>query len=594
MSETTRLEFGVSQNMLTHIFHNQSRSKLDAIKELIQNSSDAGATEIHVTFDEKRFSVSDNGTGFRSEDDIRNGFQNFGTERDVSDVAFGRYRMGRGMIMGLGKTEWTSGPYKMLVDINSNGHTFDLEVDHSAKVGGCHISGEWYEECDGLDQFNWLWSELRSKMTYLFHVKVMINGKPIGIEASEIDWTLETDDYYFLHDSDQYALADVEVYNLGVYVGRKRINHLSGLLISKRHMSLNMTRSDIKDSCPVLARFSQDSKQLLPEFTGKNRLTRSECNGVVERFLDGMADYSNVSNIRAFTTITGSRVSLRDLSQKPFSVAASRDPLVNDRAAQVCCGAMLDPSCLPKSGEWMTAKCFYEEHDSVVELTGVNFDLYRNNIAVLALLRRIYALALDANSAPPSTEGRRTLSQLCSILRNFRCFAQLDDEANLDDILIPISKATSQEVMAIRAIKYASAKYAKLAKSKRLVVRDFHVGESLQAAGWTNMSYIAIERRYLQRLDLGYNGAERIVDVVLHEYAHIVSQSGEHNFDFYKCYHDLSDRIPKHGFASEILRQYDTQISKRKTKPTTALVNAMKIARRNGQSLALKEFNKKT
>lgn len=123
-------EFSVDKNILYDLFFKQFHSVEGAILELIQNSYDAGANTVDINIKNEFFEFSDNGRGFSHKSEITEWFEVFGAPRDKEDDAlFGRYRMGRGQIMGMASTTWR---LELLVVylLNMISHLWRLSANH--------------------------------------------------------------------------------------------------------------------------------------------------------------------------------------------------------------------------------------------------------------------------------------------------------------------------------------------------------------------------------------------------------------------------------------------------------------------------------
>ncbi len=110
-------EFEMSKNLLKDVISKQTGSLTKALKELVQNSRDAGATEINIEIKEDMAIVEDNGRGMTPEE-IDKYFRVFGEtlKRDDKEVD-GQFGMGRGQIMNFGITVWRTQKSKITVDI---------------------------------------------------------------------------------------------------------------------------------------------------------------------------------------------------------------------------------------------------------------------------------------------------------------------------------------------------------------------------------------------------------------------------------------------------------------------------------------------
>lgn len=140
----TQEEFEMSRNLLKDVISKQTGSLTKALKELVQNSRDAGATVINIVINENEVIVEDNGRGM-SKEDIYDYFRVFGetTKRD-NDENLGQFGMGRGQIMNFGICIWRTKHSKISVNIREFlGYNIDAL---KTNVKGCKVSCKFYKK----------------------------------------------------------------------------------------------------------------------------------------------------------------------------------------------------------------------------------------------------------------------------------------------------------------------------------------------------------------------------------------------------------------------------------------------------------------
>ena len=124
-------------------------------------------------------------------------------------------------------------------------------------------------------------------------------------------------------------------------------------------------------------------------------------------------------------------------------------------------------------------------------------------------------------------------------------------------------------------------------------MRSILVGQSATAEAWTDCSkYIAIERNFVKALDNGMNGAVKLVLLLIHEHCHFYTDD-DHDFNFYRNFHTISQVIDVGKVARSILLAYDDEIAKTKRKPSPKLERAFLSVRNGKQSKSLTAYIKK-
>lgn len=241
-------------DMLFSIIKSQAGTFDKAILELMMNAVDAGATEARFDFDGKTFVMQDDGKGFRDRQEIEAFFETFGTPHSQGDAVFGRFRMGRGQVMGFTRNRWRSGAFSMHVDIREKGLEYDLQTLPET-VAGCRIEGELYDPMSPSDTLRTI-DGLTDMCKYL-PIPAFINGKRVSLAMDSVKWTFEDDDAYYLLRPQSNSL---EAYNLGVlvrsYYGAQAMG-VGGLVVSKKPLQVNFARNDILvSSCEVWKRIS--------------------------------------------------------------------------------------------------------------------------------------------------------------------------------------------------------------------------------------------------------------------------------------------------------------------------------------------------
>lgn len=242
--------FRLDKNILKHVIKSQAGTPDKALLELVMNSVDAGASRVDIELSENTFRVTDNGKGFASREEVENFFETFGTPHEEGDAVYGKFRMGRGQIMAFTKNRWTSGKFRMDVDIENRGLNYELtELDKAYK--GCMIEGTFYESLRPSELVH-ICQDLEIMVKYVA-IPVTLNGARISVDMKTQKWSLEDEDAYYLFNETSY----VQVYNLGVFVRKYYESSMGqgGIVVSKKQLEVNFARNDVLVSkCAVWKR----------------------------------------------------------------------------------------------------------------------------------------------------------------------------------------------------------------------------------------------------------------------------------------------------------------------------------------------------
>lgn len=151
--------------------------------------------------------------------------------------------------MAHASTDWRSNLWHMNVDTRSMGYSYNLEdIAGIDSVKGCDISGRWYEPLTDTELLS-ATQEIRDLVRYT-PVSVELNGRAISRDPRSEKWDHE-DEFAWYRVKVEGA---VSIYNQGVLV-RHDSSHqwgAGGLIVSKRAISLNVSRTEIlRKTCPV-------------------------------------------------------------------------------------------------------------------------------------------------------------------------------------------------------------------------------------------------------------------------------------------------------------------------------------------------------
>jgi hypothetical protein len=111
------IEFDINKEkaIKTIVKFQNGRYITPAIRELIQNGIDAGATFISVSIHRDYIEIRDNGRGMTKEEILEKFRVLFETEKNNEDI--GQFGIGRTQIMNFGKCIWLTKNYSMYVNL---------------------------------------------------------------------------------------------------------------------------------------------------------------------------------------------------------------------------------------------------------------------------------------------------------------------------------------------------------------------------------------------------------------------------------------------------------------------------------------------
>lgn len=316
MSHVIEKSFSLHPSILYSIINEQAGDPVKAMTELVMNSMDAGATEIHFDFSATDFSIRDNGVGFKNAEEVESFFGTFGTPHEHNDRKYGKFRLGRGQVFSLASTEWRSGHFGMNVDLAGKTKTDILGYEllkHDDFQDGCVITGKFYsplnihEGIQNISLFNNQISEFiknysvgKTPFTSLIYrtdfmsrliraigiveCNVYINGVMIS-NVENLETYHETDFAKFYLSK---SLKNFNVhFNKGIYISHE--NSYAPLIVDfKVSPNLNLARNQVNSDCPIYKQALSTAFDL-----GFNAYLKNEkwANGMVESLLSDLHDY---------------------------------------------------------------------------------------------------------------------------------------------------------------------------------------------------------------------------------------------------------------------------------------------------------------
>lgn len=508
--------------LLWDVIHRQAGTLGKAILEGVMNSVDAGGTFCDVKIDRDGFSVSDDGKGFASDEEITKFFETFGFPHDEGDAKYGRFRMGRGQMMAFGRNAWVTNVYRMDVDLkpqkNELGQDYALGYEFrkvADSAPGCSVKVDLYDKLtpSALD------SVIREITEYVKYVSipVRLNGKTVSTDPTKETWDEITPDAYIK----RKAAGTLDVYNQGVLVCKlSSYSHgVSGVVVSKEALEVNFARNNVQSTCPRWKRIVRLMNEDTMAQAKKNTpLNDSQRDFFARQVSSNGITLSELNDARIVTDITGSHHPLSifsklDRFQDKVSIAARGDR-VAEMAHTRRLGFFVTDECAARFGA-----------DSPAELVKVIVGIYENNGIHLSNLKPVkrdeFEKVISASHEPVA-----------------------DKELN------------KAERMAVKAIRegakqlYRAGRWRDMRagtdvflKGKDHGSRRIGVGSSDTALAWTDgTGNIWVERRQLKAVKEGHRGMMRLSALLLHEYLHNEPSTGthEHGVEFYNRFHDLA------------------------------------------------------
>lgn len=251
------------------------------------NAEDAGSNHIRIDLNNRGFTATDKGGGFKNLQHIQECFETIGTPHALdasgysTDAKFGTFRIGRGQIFAFASTSWRSGQFQMDVDVKNRGLDYTL-ISNLVKTQGCRIEGSFYDVLDPYS-LNAAIKDLKELCEYC-HIQVHLNEELVSRHPSTDKWDLETEDFYFRQ---QRGTRGLSVYNMGIQVSSMNgyVLGTGGTLVTKVPLRLNTARNQIQDSlCPNWKRIKAAVQKFVDsKIQVKAKMTEDECLSFISR-----------------------------------------------------------------------------------------------------------------------------------------------------------------------------------------------------------------------------------------------------------------------------------------------------------------------
>jgi hypothetical protein len=550
MSVETR-NFKMHPKLLMDVIKRQAGSLAKAVLEGVMNGVDAGATRIEIALTPKKLTITDNGRGFESRQQIERFFEVFGQPPEEDErKTYGTFRMGRGQLFAYGRSLWTTNGWRMDVDVNTRGLDYDLIQQPANNTTGCTIEVDLYEEL--LPSAEAETQRCVERWCRYVPVAVLFNGRQVNVDPGEEKWDHITDEAYVR----LKKTGVLEIYNLGIHVMdiAGHIYGAGGVVVSRRQLKVNFARNDIQSDCPVWRKIKPLVNQIA---TRTNTRTKSLNDDARQRLADqirggeiSLTDYENLK-LKVITGVTGRHFSIDNLLRAHQVTVAPLGDAIGERIH-------------------LSNRAFV-----MAESTLERFGFAAARQLITFLLKR----APDWFSDPPKVLD----------------FEKLKSEINDSYELLPEGELTSNEKVWLSLVRsmWQELRMEECDGYPRCPDRTMHIGQG-PAHGWTDASsYVAIGRDFLKRQNVDLGGIIAVSAVLIHEGCHEEADLTAHAHDqtFYELFHDALHRwqpamvVKAVSDLPQILADEGKRMTKAQLKRADALVKSRRQAALNSESM---------
>ena len=491
VTETRDLQ--MHKKLLEDTIKRQAGTLQKANLEGVMNALEAGSPEVKIELkvdvndsSKARLSIHDDGIGIEHKDELISHFETFGTPHEASENTYWKqFRMGRGQMFAFGKNVWRTATFKMVVDIDNKGLTYEL-TENLPFVQGCQIDIDLYRNPIGYSHTSIQeYTECIQKQVRFMEGKIIFNGKQINTPASKCKWDCQDDDAYYMFNTG----VDFKVYNLGAYVMNASLHEIGmmGIIVSKRQLKVNFARNDVQHDCQVYKNALAVVKKNRIKKTRKahRRLNSWERLTTLKDLRDGGQNLDDIQTLAFIPTAQGKHVSLN----------------VIRKMKQEWCFAPLGDRFADRLMEREQALCIDESIMENLGYDGINsrfFTWLTNNEN-----REVY--------------GNDEWENVCILYADFD---EMSEGINDTYETIPAKKYTATERRIINVLQNQGC----------WAGRQILMGYSDTAAGWTNgSSYICIDRNWLKGKSITWGrDIAKIQMLLCHEMAHDDDSRGTH------------------------------------------------------------------
>ncbi len=473
------VEFDIDKkNLLKDVISKQTGSLNKAIKELFQNSFDAGATEIKVDINVKGLRFRDNGAGMDQEE-IRKYFTVFGaTNKRDDNSKTGNFGMGRGQIFNFGRVLWKTQNSAMVVDIKK-----DLEyklLKTNKVVNGTDIIISFYKKARSWDISDHIYTIKRDVLPPR-EVAIYIDGKRYNPQISQFK-DFSTRDYFVFTSSHHNS----KIYNGNLAVIYIKNSNYDYCVMPYDKLTLNFARNELiqnVESTTKLMDFIYDIEEKMA--STKKIFDLGEAKNVLKMLSEKRFTISSVYSKRVIPMANGQLISFKELIEEPnVGILFGKKNIWSD-------------DCLRN-----------------------DYKVISNDIKNLFIrIKDLYTLKVDIMDKDTKELSRKGYHRE-----------------------LELSKLTRNKMFFWVAVELNDYIFTKLMITQGEDLRIIHLGFSDLATAWTKPwdDKIFLNKTFIQSLQTKEEGIIRIWETLCHEYAHTTENTSEdyHNHSFYSQYEE--------------------------------------------------------
>ena len=493
-------DLAMHPKLLMDTIKRQAGTLQKANLEGVMNALEAGSPIVRIELNvdpnditKARLSIGDDGIGIETKEELISHFETFGTPHEASENTYWKqFRMGRGQMFAFGKNVWRTATFKMVVDIDNKGLTYEL-TENLPYVRGCQIDIDLYRNPIGYSHSSIeKYKECIQEQVKFMENVILFNGNQINTPASKAKWDFEDDNAYYSFN----VGMDFKIYNLGAYVMQAPLADIGmmGIVVSKKQLKVNFARNDVLYDCKVYQNMLDIIKQNRIKRTRKPRrvLDPWERLTTLKEIRDGGQDFAITKSLALIKTAQGKHVSLNFVRKNK----------------QEWCFAPFGSDLADRLIEREQAICFDE-----AILTNLNYTEADGPLSN-------FFTWLMGEDKTYSYQCKHTNNDWQTIEKMYVDFNKISNSISDSYFTLPDKKLTVVERRVIKVLN----------NFKCWGNRVINIGYSERSNAWTNgCSYITIDRSYLKRLSLTWDRhINKLMMLLTHELAHDCDTRGTH------------------------------------------------------------------
>lgn len=533
--------------LIFDIIFRQAGTLQKAILEGVMNSVDAGAKRCDITIDEKFVTITDDGRGFRTKQEIEDWFEQVGnphTDEEKAEKTYGRFRMGRCQLFAYGINVWDTNKFRMEVDAKVRGIEYELSAS-TAGVRGCRVQVELYDQL------------IPSTIAYAVRgvaeqvkwcpIPITINGEPASAMPGTGKWKVtDADAWYGFSDS-----QELRVYNQGIFVTsypRSRFG-VGGEVVSKPALDVNFARNDLMSSCSIWQRIQKVLKEHgFDSAKTKKTLDDAERTSLLQSATVGELSFEQWRKLSLFKAATGRNYAFQGILRHSNKLSfAPRGDRLADKVHRGGLAFVLDIQQLRDTG--LDATGFVNWMNTLDEERGRTRFRY-----------------------VPFSELKQGLND------KYEMLPKSEWRGNELLWLRLIGTATQSGIERIVAFEVHKQDWQSRNRRREELTRKLIMGQAVDTVqAWTDgASYVAFNREFLKTVEFNVEGFAAVGHVMLHELAHDGPDHCNHDHDqaFYERYHDWAPEFAGE-FAASCVRNLERAVRDEGKKLTVAQLRTL-------------------